>query len=237
VKDLDVDKEKMKRYLIMAKNGLLNKMGESYSSDISITGTLEKKIIQGSRESLYEIALSKRRELRQLQFGKELAGHGVTIARADYFPTLYAGGSYTKLSVGNEWNSFEWNNDVRIFAGVQWNLFNGLKTKEKVVQAKTEVTKMDISVDRIKKGIKLQIESEWDKLQEAANRIDVRNNLIALTNKSEAMISASYSVGKATQLEVLDAELDMRKAKLDYQKALLDYTLAYLALQMATGTF
>ncbi len=237
VNTLEADADAMARDLVLAKNALLNKMGLSYQKEIDLNGSLENEKISTLQSDSYEKAVAHRKEIAQLQQLQKLREYAITIEKSDYFPTLYAGGAYTLLNIGDDIINKTWHNDVRVFAGIKFNLFNGFATKEKVIQAHTELEKVHINLDKAKKGIKLQLESEWDKLSVAEKQIAVRKRLIHLTEKTEIMVSASYEIGEATQLEVLDAELEVRKAKLQYQEALLAYTLATIGLKQAMGIF
>ncbi|MGL1900976.1 MAG: TolC family protein [Fibrobacterales bacterium] len=237
VSSLEVDSDAMQQDLVLAKNALLNTMGLSYNKDIALEGKLETPEISFKKESSFDTALKHRRELAQLQQLQKLRDYAITIEQSDYFPTLYVGGAYTLLNIGDKVINDTWHTDVRVFAGIKLNLFNGLSTKERVVQARTELEKVKINTDKARKGIKLQLESEWEKIAEAERQIIIRKKLIELTQKTEGMVSASYEIGEASQLEVLDAELEVRKAKLQYQEALLAYTLASIGLKQAMGIF
>ncbi|MGL1933619.1 MAG: TolC family protein [Fibrobacterales bacterium] len=237
VSSLDVDADAMQQDLVLAKNALLNIMGLSYNKEVAIEGSLETPEVTFKKENSFDTALMHRRELAQLQQLQKLRDYAITIEQSDYFPTLYVGGAYTLLNIGDKVINDTWHTDARVFAGIKLNLFNGLSTKERVVQARTELEKVKINTDKARKGIKLQLESEWENLAEAERQINIRKRLIELTQKTEGMVSASYEIGEATQLEVLDAELEVRKAKLQYQEALLAYTLASIGLKQAMGIF
>jgi OMF family outer membrane factor len=237
VEDLKVQKDKMQSDLLLAKNALLNKMGMPFTRDISLSGELRSSQPEYSKEQAYKTALQNRKEIKQLEEYKNIQEKLVKIEKSDFYPLVYAGGALTKLGMSNEWNKMDWYDDQRVFIGLKMNLFNGLQTKQKILQAKTKVKETEINLNHLRKSIQLQLESEWNKLDEAQKRLAIRERMVKLAEKNQKMVSKAYAIGKATQLEVEDAELKTRNAKLDYQKALLDYNLADRALKMAMGKF
>ncbi|MFC1585410.1 TolC family protein [Fibrobacterota bacterium] len=237
VEDLKVQRDKMQSDLLLAKNALLNKMGLPFTRDISLSGELNSSGPRSTSEQAYEIALQNRREIKQLEEYRTIQQKLIKIEKSDYFPLIYAGGAVTKLGMSNEWNSLDWYDDQRVFIGLKMNLFNGFRTRQKIVQARTKVRETEVNLGYLRKSIQLQLESELNKLAEAEKRLAIRKRMVHLAERNQKMVSKAYAIGKSTQLEVEDAELKTRNARLEHKKALLDYNLAGNALRMAMGKF
>ena len=94
---------------------------------------------------------------------------------------------------------------------------------------------MEISDETARRGIRLEVESLWSAYDEALSRLPVRERQEELSKKALEIAEKTWSVGKSTQLELLDAHLSWRNAKLDLLKARMDAQVAYRALEAAQG--
>lgn len=237
VEDLKAGRAKMHRDLVLAHNALLLKMGTPWMEEVSLEGSLVAPLGEEMPDTVLTRVLARRNDIQQLNYFQEVQERVVRIARADYYPLLVAGGSLSKISMSNEWNEFEWQDDRRIFIQLQMNLFNGFQTREKVTQARTEVAKVDIQRQNAERGIKLQIESQAIALQDARSRLEVRTRMIDLAERQFKAAQTAFDAGSATQVEVLDASLELRKARLEKLEALLEWNLARNRLRLATGEY
>ena len=181
--------------------------------------------------------MSNRQELKQLEQGKKIQEKLVDIQTANYKPTVVLGAAYTKTGGWDEFSDidFEMGTDKRIFLMASWNIFNGMQTKNKAAQARTEVRRMEISDETARRGIRLEIESLWNAYEEAVSRLPVRERQEELSKKALEIAEKTWAVGNSTQLVLLDAQLSWRNAKLDLLKARMDAQVAYRALEAAQG--
>ena len=117
------------------------------------------------------------------------------------------------------------------------NLFNGMKTKEAVVQAKSALRTTQIQKETAERGFRMQIEACARTLEDAVNQLEIQKRQVDLAQRNFDLTEASYKVGRSTQLDFLDASLKLRSAKLDHMQAILNWNNAYNALLQATGEY
>jgi len=234
VEDLKSNRDQMDKNLLLAKNNLLRTMGLSWDPEVELQGELADP---GNMdlENLQQRALEKRAELEQLDEVKKIQEFLVDIEQADYLPLIYAGASISKIAAHNDPVPSDFYDDQRIFLGMEWNLFKGGQTRQKVIQAKTEVRKIEIQKSQAKNAIAIQVEAAANNLNESRVRLDVKQRRIELAEKVLNIATVSYESGNATQLEVLDANLDLRRSRLEYLQALLDVNVSTLNLKNALG--
>ena len=58
-----------------------------------------------------------------------------------------------------------------------------------------------------------------------------------LAQRNQELTEASYTLGKETQLNLLESTMKLRNAKLNYMEAILNWNNAYNALLPATGEY
>jgi OMF family outer membrane factor len=117
------------------------------------------------------------------------------------------------------------------------NLFNGMKTRESVAQAKSSLRSTQIQKETAERGFRLQIESCANTLEDANAQIEIAKSQVDLAQKNYDLTNEAYKLGRETQLNLLSAENSLRTAKLDYMSAIVEWNKAYNALMQATGEY
>lgn len=239
IEDLKSSKDKMLKDFELAKNALLNKMGLEYDKSVVLEGQLQIIEQTANYDDALRIAIENRSELKQLKQGIKMQELLIDIEKADYLPLIYGGGALTRMAATNDFipDRNEWFTDARVFIGLEWNLFNGFQTKQKVVQAKVNVEKTEIQKAHVEKSLALQIEAEKGNLNEAIARENIKKRMVELAQKAVTIANVSYENSTATQLDVLDANMALRSAKLDHLQAVLDINTANNNLLNAMGQF
>ena len=132
-----------------------------------------------------------------------------------------------------------WDENINKYVALNFtmNLFNGMKTKEAVVQAKSNLRSTQIKKETAERGFRVQIESCANTLEDANSQIEIAKRQIDLAQKNYDLTNDSYKLGRETQLNLLAAENDLRVAKLGYMEAIVNWNKAYNALLQATGEY
>lgn len=241
---LETSLEKTKRNRIVARNSLLNTMGLPWDEQAEFKGTLRDP--KDGNVQIPDTAMSnvqqRRKELAQLDESGKMYEDNVSIEEGGYKPTLVLGGSITYQNGQNKvfhWDAPDWDDNIskQVYLNFSMNLFNGLQTREGVVQAKTDLRKNQIQKDNAIRGIRLEIESAQSTLDDANRQLELQNRQVELAQKNLDMTEAAYKVGRETQLNYLDANMSLKNAKLDYLSAIIDWNKAYNALLKATGEY
>ena len=174
-----------------------------------------------------------------LEANEEMLVKNISIEEGGYKPTIVLVGGLKYSNNKNhfyQWDAPDWDDNINKYVALNltMNLFNGMKTKESVVQAKSSMRSVQIQKER---GFRMQIESCANTLEDANNQIEIQKNQVNLAQRNFDLTEASYKVGRSTQLDFLDASLKLRSAKNDYLQAIVDWNKAYNALLQATGEY
>ena len=184
----------------------------------------------------------RRKELALLDAQQKMAEKNIEIEEGGFKPTLVLVGGLKYSNNKNkfhEWDAPDWDDNINKYVALNltMNLFNGMKTKESVVQAKSSMRSVQIQKESTERGFRMQIESCANTLEDANNQIEIQKNQVNLAQRNFDLTEASYKVGRSTQLDFLDASLKLRSAKNDYLQAIVDWNKAYNALLQATGEY
>ena len=245
---LELDKlrstlEKTKKNRVLARNNLLNTMGLEWDSDAQFEGELRFPSDNlPYPDTAMENVKKRRKELALLDAQQKMAEKNIEIEEGGFKPTLVLVGGLEYSNNKNkfhEWDAPDWDDNINKYVALNltMNLFNGMKTKESVVQAKSSMRSVQIQKESTERAFRVQIESCANTLEDANNQIEIQKNQVNLAQRNFDLTEASYKVGRSTQLDFLDASLKLRSAKNDYLQAIVDWNKAYNALLQATGEY
>lgn len=227
---------------ILARNALLNTMGLEWETDVNFQGELRDPAAGYSFPDTSMANVKKRRkELVMLEETANMKTLNVEIEQGGYKPTVVLLGGIKYANNKNEffdWDAPTWDKLNKYIAlNVSMNLFNGMKTREGVVQAKSSLRSTQIQKETAERGFRVQIESCVNTLEDANSQIEIAKRQIDLAQKNYDLTNDAYKLGRETQLNVLSAENSLRTAKLDYMSAIVEWNKAYNALLQATGEY
>lgn len=228
---------------VLARNALLNTMGMDWESEVQFQGDLRDPS-QGFTfpDTSMANVKKRRKELVMLEASEEMLNKNITIEQGGYKPTVVLVGGITynnNKNKFNEWDAPDWDENINkyITLNLTMNLFNGMKTKEAVVQAKSNLRSTQIQKETAERGFRVQIESCVNTLEDANDQIELAKSQISLAQKNYDLTEAAYKIGRETQLNLLSAENSLRTAKLNYMSTIVDWNKAYNALLQATGEY
>lgn len=244
---LELDKlkstlEKTKKSRVLARNNLLNTMGLEWDSNAEFQGDLRYPTDNlPYPDTAMENVKKRRKELALLDAQQKMAEKNISIEEGGYKPTIALLGGLKYANNKNsitEWDAPKWDKlNKYVSLNLSMNLFNGMQTKEAVVQAKSELRSVQLKKETAERGFRLQIEACANNLEDAQNQIEIAKRQVDLANRGYEISEAAYQIGQETQINLLDVSQKLRLAKLGYMKAVLDWNNAYNALLKATGEY
>lgn len=230
----------------IAKNNLSNLLGYNLPDDVledmpmMLSDTLDSTPYAVDLPSAIEQALQYRSELVALRKTEELQKLNVVNARAGYKPTLqlFAGYNWFNAEFGFTPPPLPLNDDFQgynVGAQVSWNIFDGLLTHGKVVQARADYDKSKNILADESRQIELQVRTAYSDFIEANEVLDSQKTVTAEAEEALREARARFDAGTGTQLDVLDAETSLTQARDTNAQALHDYDTARAKLERAIG--
>ena len=235
--------EKTNKTRVVARNNLLLTMGLPFEADVQFQGTLRSPDENLPLPDTSMANVKKRRkELAQLEESEKIQSKLIDIEKGDYHPMVVLVGGLKYANNQNsikDWDAPDWDKNINKYIALNatMNLFNGMQTREKVTQAKSSLRSTQIQKESAERGFRLQIESCVNDLNDAEQQLGIKKRSVELAQKNQELTEASYTLGKETQLNLLEATMKLRSAKLNYMEAVLNWNNAYNALLQATGEY
>jgi outer membrane protein TolC len=101
-----------------------------------------------------QIALNSRKDIMALSFRKKAATTGISLAKADLYPSIALTGGYIAADIPH---IITVTNAANIGVGLQYNLSSLWKSKAKIAQAKSRVTEIMANEAELADQVKLQV--------------------------------------------------------------------------------
>jgi outer membrane protein len=227
----------------IAKNNLANSLGYNLPREVwedvplNLTDTLDAVPYQVRLPDAIQQALGNRTELVALRKTEELLKLNIVDAKSGYKPTV-------QLFAGYNWYNPQYTPTVELDqdihgwnAGAQlnWDIFDGLLTHGKVIQAKALYEKGKTDLADESRQIELEVRTAYSDFVEAQEVLDSQKTVVAEAEEALREANARASAGTGTQLDVLDAETSLTQARTTQIQALHDYATARAKLERAIG--
>jgi outer membrane protein TolC len=227
----------------IAKNNLSNLLGYNLPREIwediplNLTDTLDAAPYQVDLPAAIQQALARRTELVAVRKTAELQRLNVVSAKAGYKPTV-------QVFAGYGWYNAQFTPPVELDhdihgwnAGGQlsWDIFDGMLTHGKVVQAKALYEKSRTDVDDKGRQIELEVRTAYSDFIEAREVLESQQKVQEQADEALREARARADAGTSTQLDVLDAETSLTQARTTKIQALHDYAVARARLERAIG--
>jgi TolC family type I secretion outer membrane protein len=227
----------------IAKNNLSNLLGYNLPREIwediplNLTDTLDAAPYPVDLPAAIQQALDRRTELVAVRKTAELQRLNVVNAKAGYKPTV-------QVFAGYGWYNAQYTPPVELDhdihgwnAGGQlsWDIFDGMLTHGKVVQARALYEKSKTDVDDKGRQIELEVRTAYSDFIEAREVLESQQKVQEQADEALREARARAEAGTSTQLDVLDAETSLTQARTTQIQALHDYAVARARLERAIG--
>ncbi len=225
----------------IAKNNLSNLLGFNVPKDalesipLTLSGKLEAEPYDIELTHAIALALERRTELASLRKAEALRQEDIITAKAGYKPSLQAFAGYDAHS-----SIFtpDLSRDVHGWiTGVQltWDIFDGLRTKGKVMEASALHAKSIVELDDAGRRIELEVRTGYSKFIEAREVLESQEKVLEEAEEALRLARARSEAGSGTQLDVLGAQTALTEARTTQIQALRDYAVARARLERAIG--
>ncbi|HVH10789.1 MAG TPA: TolC family protein [Gemmatimonadales bacterium] len=162
----------------------------------------------------------------------------LTVARADYWPTLQVTTTYTEQAFPqtvfpDATGQFRrgWNGEVKL----SFPIFNGFKTAGAIEQARAAVERAETQRDSLRRQVELDVTAAAAEVARTQALLVARQGTVRQARRAHVLAGVRYTNGMATELEVADARVAAQQAATNEVQATRDYFVALAQLERALG--
>ena len=242
VSNLQSNRQQLLNGVSLLENQLKFYMGMPINTSISIPDAELNAIRPEALLNTSAINIENRLEYQLLQSQEQLLGYQKEAYKAEYYPSLSLGSSYTYQGTGNKMPLFKGQNK-----GVNWfdaasvgltlrvPIFNGGATKSRIRQTDISIKKLTEDKANTSLALNLAFENAKTQINNSIITLNAQEKNVQLAKEVFANTQNNYNNGLATLTDLLNAETTQTEANNNYSSALLNYRVAEIQLIKSQG--
>jgi outer membrane protein TolC len=205
---------------------------------VNLAGIEEKSYKVPNLHELYSIAEEKRPEYLAIKASIGQAEYYRTAARSRYYPRVSAFAQYYREGedFAADKNPFTNNENASIGVRIDWNLFEGGKTRASELEWEYRIRAIENRRDDLLQKIRLEVENALEQLEVAKANIQTTRTAVKHAEENDRITTLQYNEQVAIFLEVLNAQVFLAQSRADFYQALYGYEIAKAELERAIGS-
>jgi outer membrane protein TolC len=221
--------------LEVSELALKNYMMIEPEAEINFVGVLEEMDYEVDPREAVDVAFENRPEMRMVMKQTEIAKESISLAKSGWRPTFAIQGTYDIRSNELTFGRDAWQDSYAGYLVLSWTVFDGLRTKAQVSQARTAERQAEIAVEDFKRAIELEVRAALLDAEAARQTLRSQEKNVDTAERGLEIVNERYATGLATSLEVIDARLAFITAQENRISALFDFNVATARLMRAVG--
>lgn len=225
--------------LILAQWQLKALMGINLNTNIKCVGKLSDYSYQMQRIVMASdsIDVSANSAMRQLDIQNEMLDDTYRMQLAQYYPSLAATASYNWVSMSNNLKIFnyDWNPYSVAALSLQIPIFAGGQRKYTLRQTKVQQQQLELQKENARRGLVVAAKQSLSSLETALKQYRAAKATVEGAQTGYDIAKKMYEVGRATILEVNDAQLALLQSKLNLDQAIYSFLVAKSSLDLVLG--
>lgn len=188
-------------------------------------------------EVLLDQTKNRRPELKQAELDSQRAAKEITVAQAEYFPSVTVSATYEKQGDTPGADSYPYGaSEIKSAQAVaSWKLWAWGQSRDRVAMAEHRHLKAREEANRVQDSIIIQLREAFLNLEETRENIGVTEKAIAQAEENYRINESRYQAQVSSSTDLLDAQTLLVKAKTNYWNAVYDYNIASATVDWASG--
>ena len=211
-------------------------MGIDLATEIDVVGALsdyanEMTVSLASNET---VSFENNTNLLQLQLQDEMLSRTIKMTKYQYIPTLSASFSYNYMAMGNTFD-MNWNPYSIVALSLNIPIFDGFLKHNNIRQYQKTQDILRLNIEDAERNLNIALENYRDKMNTSVKRYTAAETTLEMAQKSYNISEKMYELGKATLVELNDAQLALTQAQLTMSQAIYQYMTNKAAIDELMG--
>ncbi|HEY5371676.1 MAG TPA: TolC family protein [Hanamia sp.] len=196
------------------------------------TTNIDKAITIKTLDEYEQMALQNRKDMQALNFRKQSAVAGISMAKSDLYPSIaLSGGDVAANIPGLVSISLATN----IGVGVKYDLSSLWKSKANIAAAKSRVTEISANQAQLSDDVRLQVNQSYEDYLLSQKKTEVYNVAVVQAEENYRITKNKFDNSLVTTTDLLDANVALLTAQIRLAVARADVLLAYSKLLETSG--
>ncbi len=225
-----IDLVNARNNLRTARAELNNALGLGEDPGYKVKDPVMPELKDYNLQHLVEMARAHQPELVAQIARERAASAAVDNAIADLFPSLSVDGGYSwsgdKLPLVWNWS---------LGALVNWTIFNGFQKTNQIDKTVANLRSARATKAEIEQKIYLDLTRAVAQLESASERLKLTDLIVKQAEEALNLVDEQYKIGKASSVEVTDAQVSLTQAQVEQIQARFDYQTAVALINKTVG--
>ncbi len=208
-------------------------MGIDLDTDIEVVGDLNDYIAQMLTPYVSEEDLSNNSSLLQLGIQGRMLESTIRMQKKQYLPTLAASINYNYSAMGDE--ELRWFPSSTAAVSLSIPIFDGFQKHYSIKQSKINKNMLDLQREDAERNLRIGIRNYNDQMALCIKNYQAAEATVEIAQKSYDISEKMYEVGKATLVELNDAQLALQQAQLTQAQAVYNFMVTKASLDELIG--
>ena len=208
-------------------------MGVDLNTDFTVVGNLDDYTTEMLTPNITDYDLSNNSSLLQLDIQDRMLESTIRMQRRQYIPTLAASINYNYSAMGDE--TLSWFPSSTAAISLSIPVFDGFQRHFNILQSKKTRDMLNLQREDTERNLRIAIRNYQDQMDLCIKNYQAANATVAIAQKSYDISAKMYEVGKATQVELNDAQLALQQALLTQAQAIYNYMVTKATLDELIG--
>ena len=208
-------------------------MGIALDTDIDVVGDLDDYTNELLTPYVSEDDISNNSTLLQLDIQNRMLESNLRMQKKQYLPTLAASINYNYNAMGDE--KLSWFPSSTAAVSLSLPVFDGFQKHYNIKQSKIAKDMLAVQLEDTQRQISIAIRNYNDKIALCVKNYTAANATVEIAQKSYEISEKMYEVGKATLVELNDAQLALQQAQLTQAQAIYNFMVAKASLDELIG--
>lgn len=208
-------------------------MGINLDTEMEVLGDLDDYAAHLLTPYVSSEDLSGNSSLAQLRLQDRMLESTIRMQKKQYIPTLSANINYNYSAMGD--NELKWFPSSTAALSLNIPIFDGFAKHYSIMQTKKTKDMLDLQREDTERNLRIAIRSYNDQMQLCIKNYQAADVTVGVAQKSYQVTEKMYEVGKATIVELNDAQVALEQAQLTQAQAIYDFMVAKASLEEMLG--
>ena len=208
-------------------------MGIDLDTDVEVVGDLNDYTAQMLTPYVSEEDLSNNSSLLQLGIQGRMLESTIRMQKKQYLPTLAASINYNYSAMGDE--ELRWFPSSTAAVSLSIPIFDGFQKHYTIKQSKINKNMLDLQREDTERNLRIGIRNYNDQMALCIKNYQAAEATVEIAQKSYDISEKMYEVGKATLVELNDAQLALQQAQLTQAQAVYNFMVTKASLDELIG--
>ena len=208
-------------------------MGIDLGTDIEVVGNLNDYTDVMLTPYVSEEDLDNNSTLMQLDIQNRMLESTIRMQKKQYLPTLSASINYNYSAMGDD--KLSWFPSSTAAVSLSVPVFDGFQKHFNIKQSEVNKNMLELQREDTERNLRIAIRNYNDQMALCIKNYQAANATVEIAQKSYDISEKMYEVGKATLVELNDAQVSLMQAQLTQAQAVYNFMVTKASLDELIG--